>query len=63
MVGTSLANSYTTNPQQVLESLGYSNDTSLFLVKFERSFLSEFDKIFAFDVSINFPSVKHMPIL
>ena len=52
MVSASLANSYATNPQQVLEPLGYSNDTSLFLIKFERSFLSEFD-IFTPDVSVN----------
>ena len=38
------ANSSTPNPQQFIESLGYSKDTSLFLIKFERSCWSQFDK-------------------
>ena len=41
---TSLGNSSTTIPQQLLESLGNSKETSHLFIRFERSFFSQFEK-------------------
>ena len=53
----------TTSKKKNKEWLGFPRDKSLFLIHFERSFLSQFDNISTADVRVNYSSVKHMPIL